>query len=178
MLAVAGATTRTSAACATPMCSMALSTLAGAPASASNISVMTFWPVSAAKVSGVTNSRALRVITTWTSSLSCWRRRTSSAALYAATPPDTPSTTRMMNALGPPALPFFFSALFRRCGRLVFEHALVELFHGHARRFVRTRLEQRGRPRHQLARALRCHYHVSEHAVRCVILYRHSIRCL
>src|SRR3984957_16658773 len=92
MSAVAGATSSRSVRWATAMCSMALSTLAGAASSAANISVMTFLPVSAAKVSGVMNSCAERVITTCTSSFSCCRRRTSSAALYAAIPPVTPRT--------------------------------------------------------------------------------------
>ena len=52
-----------------------------ARSSAPNISVITFCPVSAAKVRGVMNSCAARVITTCTSSFSCCRRRTSSAAL-------------------------------------------------------------------------------------------------
>jgi hypothetical protein len=62
------------------MCSIALSTLAAADSSP-NILVMTFCPVSAAKVSGVMNSCALSVITTCTSMPSCWSLRTSSAAL-------------------------------------------------------------------------------------------------
>ena len=53
----------------------------GRGAGAPKRSVMTFFPVSAAKVSGVMNSCAARVITTCTSSFSCCRRRTSSAAL-------------------------------------------------------------------------------------------------
>ncbi len=77
--AVAGAMTSASMRCATAMCSIALSTLAGA--SAANNCVMTFCPVRAANVSGATNSCALRVITTWISICSCCSRRTSSAAL-------------------------------------------------------------------------------------------------
>src|SRR6201987_900128 len=90
MSAVAGATNKRSMRCATAICSIALSTFAGAASAALNMSVMTFWPVSAANVSGVINSCAARVITTCTASFSCCKRRTSSAALYAATPPVTP----------------------------------------------------------------------------------------
>src|SRR5271154_6301105 len=98
--AVAGATRRRSIRCATAMCSMALSTLAASAPLAPNISVITFFPVSAAKVSGVMNSCAERVITTCTSSFSCCRRRTSSAALYAATPPVTPRAIFMVVSRG------------------------------------------------------------------------------
>src|SRR5580704_11089025 len=77
----AGATRRGSMRWATAVCSMALSTLAGAEPAVAKMSVITFWPVRAAKVSGVMNSCAARVITTWTSSFSVCSRRTSSAAL-------------------------------------------------------------------------------------------------
>src|ERR1035437_10156840 len=69
-------------------------------ASVCHIEVMTLWPVSAAKVSGRTNSSAARVITTCTSSEYCCKARTSSAALYAAMPPVTPSVTLMGSWLG------------------------------------------------------------------------------
>src|SRR5690242_9543618 len=95
MSAVAGATRRRSVRCATAMCSMALSRLASPPEESLKRSVMTFWALRAAKVSGVTNSRAAVVITTCTLCPSCWRRRTSSAALYAATPPVTPNVIRI-----------------------------------------------------------------------------------
>src|ERR1035437_282705 len=69
-------------------------------ASVCHIEVMTLWPVSAAKVSGRTNSSAARVITTCTSSECCCKARTSSAALYAAMPPVTPSVTLKGSWLG------------------------------------------------------------------------------
>src|SRR5580704_3930150 len=95
MSAVAGATSNRSVRCATAICSIAESRFASPPASGpANRSVMTFCPLSAANVSGVTNSRAPRVITTCTLKSSCCNRRTSSAALYAATPPVTPSVMR------------------------------------------------------------------------------------
>ena len=79
--AVAGATRSRSVRCATAMCSMALSRFASPPEESLNKSVMTFCPLSAANVRGVTNSRAPRVITTCTLNPSCCKRRTSSAAL-------------------------------------------------------------------------------------------------
>src|SRR6266853_597043 len=56
--AVAGATRSRSVLCATAMCSIALSRFASLPEESPNRSVMTFCPLSAANVSGVTNSRA------------------------------------------------------------------------------------------------------------------------
>src|SRR5882724_1141466 len=51
---------------------------------------MTFSPESAAKVSGRTNSWAARVMTTCTRTPRSCSRRTTSADLYAAIPPETP----------------------------------------------------------------------------------------
>src|SRR5581483_1103038 len=51
-------------------------------------------PDSAAKVSGPTNRAAAPVITTWTSAPAPLSRRVRKQALYAATPPVTPSSTR------------------------------------------------------------------------------------
>ena len=64
--AVAGATSNASIDCATPICSTEEPEVP-ADAPSANISVMTFFPESAAKVSGRTNSCAARVITTCTS---------------------------------------------------------------------------------------------------------------
>src|SRR3954471_13438495 len=92
--AVAGTTTRASMACATEMCSTAES-IFGCSFPAENISVITFSPESAAKVSGRMNSWAERVMMTCTRIPRSCSRRTISAALYAAMPPETPRATFM-----------------------------------------------------------------------------------
>src|ERR1700758_3576394 len=89
---VAGATTSASIAWATARCSMAES-MFGSSVPASNMPVMTFSPERAAKVRGRTNSCAACVMTTCTRIPRSWRRRTISAALYAAMPPVTPRAT-------------------------------------------------------------------------------------
>ena len=68
---------------------------AGPPAISSQRLVITLCPVSEANVSGCTNLQAAAVITTWTSRACRCSARTSSAALYAAIPPDTPTVTLM-----------------------------------------------------------------------------------
>src|SRR3712207_2376626 len=69
-------------------------------------SVVTGLPDSASKVAAPTNCRAAAVGTTRTSCPDSVKARTSRAALYAATPPATPSTMRLMpeRTSLPPAL--------------------------------------------------------------------------
>ncbi len=86
--AVAGATRIRSAQRASSMWPIAAS------AASSQRSERTGRPDSAWNVSGVTNWRAPAVITTWTSAPRSRRRRTISALLYAAMPPETPSRIR------------------------------------------------------------------------------------
>src|SRR5215472_1690227 len=177
MSAVAGATRRRSERCATAMCSMALSRLASPPEESLNRSVMTFCPLKAAKVSGVTNSRAARVITTWTLWPSCCRRRTSSAALYAATPPVTPNVIRI-----PPSrwtLLLFLAVLVfvdgSRFCEIEFEQTVVEFVAGDSSSLLRPGvLKQRRRSRHNLARAPGCKHDISKLALRSFALHGHQ----
>ena len=84
----AGATSTSSAQRANSMWLIAIS------ADSSHRPVRTALPDSAWKVSGVTKRAAFAVSTTRTSAPASRRRRTSSAPLYAAMPPETPSSTR------------------------------------------------------------------------------------
>ena len=93
MLAVAGATTRASVDCASPMCSMEESRSPSSLPGEGHNPVITLWPVREAKVNGVMNFWAASVITTCTSSAWRCKARTNSAALYAAMPPETPTVT-------------------------------------------------------------------------------------
>src|SRR5690348_2723521 len=164
MSAVAGATRSRSMRWATAMCSMALSTLAGEESSAPNISVITFFPVSAAKVRGVMNSRAERVITTWMSSFSCWRRRTSSAALYAATPPVTPSAIFM--ELSAAFCVAFFRSLWQ-LGQFVLQEALLQFLFGDARSLARLGIINHRAPAyHQLPGAAGDDHDISKLTIR------------
>src|SRR5690349_8214494 len=76
------------------MCSIAESRLGCSPPESHN-PVITFSPERAAKVSGRTNSCAAAVITTCTRIPCSCKRRTTSHALYAAIPPQTPRATFM-----------------------------------------------------------------------------------
>src|SRR5713226_724555 len=158
------------------MCSMALSRLASPPDSAKR-SVMTFCPLNAAKVSGATNSRALRVITTCTLKPSCCKRRTSSAALYAATPPVTPSVIRIAAFRGPLFPPLASVLILSDCCRLlefILEQAVLQLFTGDSRGLLRSRiLDQRRRSGHELPRAPGREHHVSKLALRSFCLHSH-----
>src|SRR5581483_5186383 len=66
----------------------------------SNVSVATGCCESACSVSGVMNFVAAGVITTRTSAPAFTRRRTNSAALYAAMPPETPTRMRRFASAG------------------------------------------------------------------------------
>src|SRR3990170_7992893 len=178
VLAVAGAITSASNPWDTPMCSTTLSTFAGA--SPPNMVVITSRPVKAAKVSGAMNSCACRVITTWTSSRSCCNRRTSSAALYAATPPLTPSTTRMgLLTLLFAALAVFVRGTEGNLRQVVLKLAGVKLFHGHARGLVGTWIgQQRHGAQHQLPGAPAGHNHIGKQAVGGLIGNCHEFRNL
>src|SRR5918992_138452 len=85
-LAVAGATTATSASRASRTCRTS--------PGRSHSDVWAGFPVSAANVSGPMNRVAASVRTTDTSAPAALSKRATSAALYAAIPPETPSTTR------------------------------------------------------------------------------------
>src|SRR5689334_15538969 len=87
MSAVAGATTTRSALCPIRTC--------GTTCTSVQTSVETGLPDSAAQVGAPTNSSAAAVGTTVTSCPDSVNRRSSSAALYAAMPPETPRTTRV-----------------------------------------------------------------------------------
>src|SRR5207237_5416301 len=177
MSAVAGATRRRSVRCATAMCSMALSRLASPPEESLKRSVMTFCPLKAANVSGVTNSRALRVITTCTLSPSCCSRRTSSAALYAATPPVTPSVIRILASRWALLLPLVAVLIFvdgSRLGEIEFEQALVEFFTGDSSSLLGPGvLDHRRRSGHNLARAPGRKHHIRKLALRSFALHGH-----
>src|SRR5215472_1355274 len=177
MSAVAGATRRRSERCATAMCSMALSRLASPPEESLNRSVMTFCPLKAAKVSGVTNSRAARVITTWTLWPSCCRRRTSSAALYAATPPVTPNVIRI-----PPSrwtLLLFLAVLIlvdgSRFRKIEFEQTVVELVAGDSSGLQCSGVfDHRWGSSHDLACAPGRKHHIRKLALRSFVLHGHQ----
>src|SRR5262244_3901804 len=158
------------------MCSIAESRFASPVASGpANRSVMTFCPLSAANVSGVTNSRAPRVITTCTLNPSCWRRRTSSAALYAATPPVTPSVMRMVKLRCALFLLLAF-AVFRVRGvvEFVFDHVVIDFFAGKARIFKCTRIIHKWRCAcHQLPGAACRKHDISKLALRGFRLHGH-----
>src|SRR6266852_209340 len=177
MSAVAGATRSRSVLCATAMCSMALSKLASPPEESPKRSVITFCPLSAANVSGVTNSRAPRVITTCTLNPSCCKRRTSSAALYAATPPVTPSVIRIAAFRGPllpPLIPFLVDVDRSRLGEVVLDQAVLQLFAGDPRGLQGSRVfDQRRRARHDLPRAPGRQDHVRKLALRSFCLHSH-----
>src|SRR5882762_2080162 len=167
--AVAGATRSKSVRWATAICSMALSRLASPPDSAKR-SVITFCPVRAAKVSGVMNSRAPRVITTSTVNPSCCRRRTSSAALYAATPPVTPSVIRIRAFRGS-LLPPLVAVLVRidriRLHEFVLDQAVLQLVARDSRGLqCPWILDQRRRTRHNLPRAPCRKHYISKLALR------------
>src|SRR3989440_6248654 len=174
--AVAGATSSKSVRCATAICSIALSRLASPPDSA-NKSVITFCPDNAANVRGVTNSRALRVITTCTLSPSCCRRRTSSAALYAATPPVTPNVIRIPASRWALLLPLVAVLIFvdgSRLGEIEFKQALVEFFTGDSSSLLGPGvLDHRRRSGHNLARAPGRKHHIPKLALRSFALHGH-----
>src|SRR5882762_5192777 len=170
MSAVAGATSNKSVRCATAMCSMALSRLAPPPEESPKRSVITFCPLSDANVSGVTNSRAPRVITTSTVNPSCCRRRTSSAALYAATPPVTPSVIRIRAFRGS-LLPPLVAVLVRidriRLHEFVLDQAVLQLVARDSRGLqCPWILDQRRRTRHNLPRAPCRKHYISKLALR------------
>jgi hypothetical protein len=89
VLAVVGAMIIRSAASATWMCPIVASSVR------LNRSVNTGRPLRAWNVSAPTNSVARAVMQTCTVAPALMSRRTSSAALYAAMPPATPTTTRL-----------------------------------------------------------------------------------
>src|SRR5215475_6148057 len=159
--AVAGATSSKSVRCATAICSMADSRFASPPSEFAKTSVMTFWPLSAANVRGVTNSRAARVITTCTVCPASCRRRTSSADLYAATPPVTPRVMRMDGSHGLLA-PLSVLFVFRGHGidKVVLDQTLVHFFARDARGFLGAQILEHGRSAgHDLPRTPRGQHH-------------------
>src|SRR5215472_14936263 len=158
------------------MCSMALSRLAPSPEESPKRSVITFCPLSAAKVRGVTNSLAARVITTQTLWPSCCKRRTSSAALYAATPPVTPNVIRIFYFRWPLFLALAVLVLVDRCsfGNIKFEQAVLQLFAGNTRGLLRPGiLKQGGCTGHNLPRAPCRKHHVRKLALRSFCLHGH-----
>src|SRR5579885_2624041 len=153
----AGATTSASQRCASAMCSMALSSVASA-VEEPNMPVMTFCPVSAANVSGRTNSWACAVITTSTVCARSCSARASSAALYAAMPPVTPRTI----LIGSLRLLIGRRILFFGGGRRILRiyegyQAAARFLNRHPRHFARLGRDFRPCARLQLACALRRH---------------------
>src|SRR5215471_3655799 len=174
--AVAGATSSKSVRCATAICSMADSKFASPPSEFAKRSVMTFWPLSAAKVSGVMNSRAARVITTCTVCPSSCRRRTSSADLYAATPPVTPRVMRMEHsrALLAPLTAVLFVLCRHQVGEFVLDQTLIHFFARDARSFLRARIfHHRWSAGHNLAGASCSQDHIGKLALGSFGLHAH-----
>src|SRR5712692_6031079 len=91
-----------------------------------------------------------------------------------AMPPETPSVILIVGLPLAPLSVFVVIGL-RNLGHLVFQHALVQFFHGHACRFLGVgMIHNRRRSGHQLARAPGCHHHVRKLALRCFFQYRHT----
>src|SRR6185437_5958800 len=124
-----------------------------------NKSSSTGSPLSVASVKGVTNSRAARVRMTCTLWPRCCRRRTNSADLYAAMPPEMPSRTRMSGRLLLLRPAFGLRLGARRIHPAKVEQALHRLLLGDARGFAGTGWQQRPRSTLQLARPPRHHMH-------------------